>query len=151
MVDSVRTRGLSSAPRLRRTLDSLLVGFQVIDFDWKYVYVNPAAARHGQSTPRALLGRTMAEAYPGIENTPMFELLRQCMEHRTRHVLENLFTYPDGRSRWFDIRIEPVPEGVCVYSFDIHDRKEAQLALERRNAELEAALPTLRRLLRTAK
>jgi hypothetical protein len=45
---------------------------------------------------RALIGRTMAEAYPGVEHTSSFELLRRCMEERSRHVLENQFTFPDG-------------------------------------------------------
>ncbi len=64
--------------------------------------------------------------------------------HRYRR---NLFTFPDGSARWFDIRVEPVEEGICVYSFDIHDRKLAQLVLERRNAELESRLPLLRRIM----
>src|SRR5687767_11631005 len=96
----------ATAQRLRRSVDGLLAGFQIIGFDWRYVYVNPAAARHGQSTPRALVGRTMMEAYPGIEDTALFRLLRQCMEDRAPKYLENLFTLPDGQARWFDIRIE---------------------------------------------
>jgi hypothetical protein len=68
------------------------------------------------------------------------------MTERTAHLLENEFTYPDGQSRWFEIRIQPVPEGICVYSADIHERKLAQLALEQRNAALERRTPVLTRL-----
>jgi PAS domain S-box-containing protein len=124
--------------RYRSTLDNLLEGFQIIGRDWTYLYVNPAAAEQGRSTPDALIGRKMWEAYPGIDQAPFFATLRECMSARTAASLENLFTYPDGRERWFEIHVEPVPEGICIQSFDIQVRKDSQTALERFNAELEA-------------
>lgn len=45
--------------RYRDTLDSLLEGFQIIAHDWTYLYVNPAAARHGRHSPDELHGRKM--------------------------------------------------------------------------------------------
>jgi PAS domain-containing protein len=33
---------------IRIALDCLEEGFQIIGRDWRYVYVNPAAARHGR-------------------------------------------------------------------------------------------------------
>ena len=52
------------------------------------------------------------------------------MEERVADEFDNLFSFPDGRSRWFEIRVEPVPEGICVYSIDIHERKLWQLEVE---------------------
>ena len=132
---------------LRRALDCLSEGFQVIGFDWTYVYLNPAAARHGRRTPRDLIGRPIAEAYPGIEQTPVFALMRSCMEQRTSHVMENQFTFPDGSAHWFEVRIQPVPEGICVYSADIDARKRRQLAAERHGGQLPSLLRWLRSLL----
>ena len=65
---------------VRAALDCLAEGFQIIDADWKYVYVNPAAARHGRREAAALIGTPMADAYPGIDQTPLFGVLRTCME-----------------------------------------------------------------------
>jgi PAS domain S-box-containing protein len=118
----------STEAPLRRALDCLREGFQIIGFDWKYVYVNPAAARHGRRTPAELIGRAMTEAYPGIDQTYLFTVLRRAMEERRSHIFENLFTFPDGTERWFEIRVQPVPEGICVYSADIDARKRAELA-----------------------
>lgn len=115
---------------LRRALDCLREGFQVIGFDWTYVYLNPAAARHGRRAAGDLIGKPITEAYPGIERTPVFALMRECMERRTSHVLENEFPFPDGTAHWFEVRIQPVPEGICVYSADIDARKRRQLAAE---------------------
>lgn len=79
-----------------KTLDSLLEGCQIIGFDWRYLYLNDAAARHGHRTKEELLGHTMMEMYPGIENTEMFSKLKNCMEKRTSYQIENEFTYPDS-------------------------------------------------------
>ncbi len=107
-------------------LDALREGIQVIGPDWCYRYVNPAAARHGNSTPEALIGRTMMACYPGIERTPLFAELEQCLRSSEPCVLENVFQYADGSCRYFELRIEPVPDGVCVLSIDITDRKVAE-------------------------
>jgi PAS domain S-box-containing protein len=108
---------------VRVALDYLSEGFQIIDANWRYVYVNPAAARHGRREAASLIGQAMYDAYPGIDQTPLFEILRECMEKRTHHVLENEFTFPDGSTHWFEIRIRPVPVGLCIYSADIDARK----------------------------
>lgn len=111
---------------VRAALDCLAEGFQIIDADWNYVYVNPAAARHGRREAAALIGRPMAEAYPGIEQTTLFVVLRTCMQKRTSEVIENQFTFPDGSTQWFELRIRPVPAGICIYSADIESRKRPQ-------------------------
>ena len=108
--------------RYRGTLDNMLEGCQIIGFDWRYLYLNGAASGHGRSAKEELLGHTMMEMYPGIEDTEMFTHLRHCMEERLPHTMENEFTFPDGATGWFELSIEPVPEGVLVLSQDITER-----------------------------
>ena len=127
--------------RYRGTLDSLIEGFQIIGYDWTYLYVNPAAAAHGQRRPEELCGRKLWDAYPGIEQTQIFGLLTRCMTERTSTTVEYLFTFPDGGTRWFELRLHPVPEGLCLHSLDIQGRKDAEAAreqMERRLHEQEA-------------
>lgn len=128
---------MSAADIPRTTLDHLLEGFQVIGADWTYLYVNPAAARHGRSTREQLEGRKMWEAYPGIEQMPVFVLLKRVMDERVAASTEYQFQFPDGTSRWFELRIEPVPEGICVHSIDIEDRRRAEGALREFYDKLE--------------
>ncbi|HEX7452692.1 MAG TPA: PAS domain-containing protein, partial [Polyangiaceae bacterium] len=64
---------------LASVIDALREGIQVIDLEWRYVYLNAAAAAHGEKEPGELLGRTMMECYPGIDATEMFQTLRRCM------------------------------------------------------------------------
>jgi len=120
----------------RQVLDSLHEGFQVISPDYRYLYVNDAAAAHGRTTREQLLGRTMVEAYPGIESSEMFSLLRRCMEKREAVRMENQFTFGDGSTNWFEFRFERVPEGVVVLSLDIEARKQAEARVSHLNAVL---------------
>lgn len=114
----------ASEERYRSTLDGMLEGCQIISFDWRYLYLNEAAARHGRRAREELLGHTMMEIYPGIENTEMFAQLRHCMEERVPYRTETLFTFPDGSQGWFELVVQPVPEGTFILSLDITERKK---------------------------
>jgi PAS domain S-box-containing protein len=114
---------------VRRALDSLLEGCQVIGPDFRYLYLNAAAARHGRRTVDELLGKSMEDIYPGIRETAMFGDLRRCMFERKFIAMENEFRYPDGSTAWFELRMEPVPDGVFILSIDITERRKASQAL----------------------
>src|SRR5262245_44454520 len=111
---------------LRRALDVLEEGFQIIGFDWQYVYVNPAAARHCRLPAEEWIGQSLFEEYPGIDQPVTFGRLRRSMEERVPQVFETEFTFPDGSTRWFELRVQPAPEGIIVYSTDIDQRKRRQ-------------------------
>jgi PAS domain S-box-containing protein len=127
----------ASEERFRGTLDTMIEGCQIIGFDWRYLYVNAAAAAQGRSRPQALIGRTMMDAYPGIEATPVFAVLRRCMETRRVEHIENEFVFGDGSAGWFELVIQPVPEGLFVLSLDITERKRAERQLRELTADLE--------------
>lgn len=122
-----------SEERFRNTLDTMLEGCQMIDFDWRYIYVNESVARQGRNIPEQLLGKTMMEVYPGIEYTELFSKLRECMNDRKSSRFENEFFFPDGASGWFELSIHPVPEGIFILSIDITESKLAEEQL--RNSE----------------
>lgn len=129
--------GLATTRHDYSAFDDFADGVQVIDPAFRYVYVNGAVASQGHTTPEALLGRTMMEAYPGIETTKMFSALRTCMERRNRVKTTNDFTFPDGTRQYFQLRIEPVADGVLVMSFDITEERAHQILMEDISAELE--------------
>lgn len=111
---------------LKLTIDSMHEGLQVIDRKWRYVYLNRVAAQHGRSTPDHLIGRSMIESYPGIEQTEAFRDFRAVMDSRLPRRRENHFRYSDGQKVWFELFIEPHPEGILIRSMDITQRKQIE-------------------------
>jgi PAS domain S-box-containing protein len=110
---------IESEVRFRSSLDNLIEGCQIINSDFTYLYLNKAAIESSHKTKEELIGKTMMECYPGIEETKMFSKLKLCLEKKIPHMIENEFTYPDGDKRVFNLRFEPVPEGAFILSEDI--------------------------------
>jgi PAS domain S-box-containing protein len=127
----------SAEKRYRTTLDNMQEGCQIIGFDWRYLYLNDVAARHGRRAKQELLGHTMMEMYPGIEKTPMFTELQRCMKERAPYSMENEFAYPDGSKAWFHLNFEPVPEGIFILTTDITKEKLQEEELKRHREHLE--------------
>ena len=123
---SVRETLRLSEERYRKTLDVMLEGCQILGYDWRYLYINESAARHGRRGKDEFSGHSIMEMYPGVDRTEMFSMLRLCMESRISRSMENRFVYPDGDSAWFELRVQPVHEGIFILSIDVTDRKLAE-------------------------
>jgi PAS domain S-box-containing protein len=126
-----------SEQRLRSSMDGILEGCQLLDFDWRYLYLNDAAATQNRRPNVELLGNRMQDCWPGIDQTRIFGHIRQCMEERIPFHEETEFTFPDGSTGWFDVRGQPVPEGVFILSIDVSERHKAETALRELNEGLE--------------
>jgi|GEM_PF-2010799 PAS domain S-box-containing protein len=109
--------------------DDLLEGIQVLDRDWNYQYVNVAAVAHNHRPASELLGKNYVQCWPGIENTAVYPVLKSVMDTRVAAEVENPFTYPDGSSGNFSLRIRPIPEGVLILSVEITERRRAEKQL----------------------
>jgi two-component system, cell cycle sensor histidine kinase and response regulator CckA len=123
----------SSEYRLRSTMDNMLEGCQIIDKDWQLIYINSAAEMHNKRPNSALIGKNYKDIWPGIENTRVFELIKQCLEQGIPHKIENEFKFPDGTIGQFELSIQPIPEGVFIQTVDITQRKKAEDELKIRN------------------
>lgn len=127
----------ASERRYHQVLEGILEGCQVLDFQWRYLYLNPAVERHNRRANSELMGRTFFESWPGIAQTRPAELMRRCMDERLPFREEIAFTFPDGSDGWFDLRGFPVPEGIVVLSIELTEQRRAELALRRLNESLE--------------
>jgi len=126
-----RKRVERESERLKNALDRMAEGAQIISYDWRYVYLNDSAALQGIRPKQELIGHTMPEMYPGIDQTPLFTVMQRCMTERTSEHFENQFTFPDNSVGWFDLSIQPIPEGIFILSTDISARKQADAALHK--------------------
>jgi PAS domain S-box-containing protein len=140
-----------SEERYRSTLDNILEGCQLLDFDWRYLYLNEAAAVHNRRPNAEMLGKRMPDVWPGIEASDVFKMLERCLRERIALHQEVEFQFPDGAKGWFDVRAQAVPEGVFVLSIDISERKRAALALRELNEGLERKVAERTRELEVAR
>jgi hypothetical protein len=81
---------------LRRAIDHLHEGVQVISSDWRYLYVNETAASHGRRSAAELLGERLHDGSPGIAQTPLFVALERAMTTRQAERMRNELEYPSG-------------------------------------------------------
>lgn len=128
---------LKNELHFRNILDNLLEGAQIVGFDWKYKYVNDAFLQHSKYRREELVGYTVMEKYPGIEQVPIFKVYQKCFDERVAIHLENEFVFPDGSMGWFELSFQPVPEGIFILSVDITPRKQSELLLKELNDALE--------------
>ncbi|MCX6156265.1 MAG: PAS domain S-box protein [Candidatus Kapabacteria bacterium] len=119
-----------SENRLRSTLNNMMEGCQIIDFDWRFVFINKTAEQQNRRPIEELLGKIYMDMWPGIEDTEVFRMIKKCMESRISCVMDNEFTFPDGTIGWFELSVEPVPEGILILSDDITEKKRAAINLQ---------------------
>jgi PAS domain S-box-containing protein len=130
----------SNELHFRSMMDQMLEGVQVIGHDWRYLYINDALVRQGGYTWEQVEGRTMMEMYPGLEQAPVFHSLNECMTSRVSKHFETEFSFPDGHTTWFELHIQPIPEGIFVLSIDISLRKQAEEKAKARENEYRSLI-----------
>lgn len=118
-----------SEERWRGLLDNMMEGCQMVGFDWRYFYVNEAAAGHLRRPAREILGRTLMETHPGGESGRFFTELRRCMRDRGSVQMEQELVYPDGSSAWFQFSVQSIHEGLFILSLDQTGRKRLERSL----------------------
>lgn len=113
--------------------DNMLEGIQILDFNWRYVYVNNAVVTQSQFKREELIGKTIIEKYPGVEHSELFRVMKRCMTERTAEKMTNEFVFPDGSTGYFDLSIQPVPEGIFILSVDRTAEVKSKQALLQMN------------------
>lgn len=112
---------------LAPVLNGLADGVQIVDPAYRYLYLNDAAVRHARLPREALIGRTMLECYPGIASTPLFATVQRCMQERSAQTVDNTFTYEDGTSQLFEVRLSPISLGLSIVSVDVGSRQHDRM------------------------
>ncbi|MFN8310809.1 MAG: PAS domain-containing protein [Chitinophagales bacterium] len=123
----------NSEARFRETLESLSEGAQFIDRQWRYSYLNASAVNQGRKSKEELIGKTMMECFPGIEKTELFQVMNEVMTYRTMARFENEFQYADGSSAFYELSIQPSPEGIFILSTDVTAHRIAHNKLVKSN------------------
>lgn len=117
--------------QFRHILDNILEGVQIHDFNWRYTYVNKALAKYSKVPEADLLGAVITDKYPGMAETELFKTMDACMKNRTSKHLETEFVFPDGSKGFFELSIQPVPEGLFILSINRTEQQKAKLTRDK--------------------
>ena len=112
-----------------KILDTLIEGCAIIDFNWLILFANKSMLKFPNLTLGQVLRKKLTAVIPGIENSIFFNSFKVCMENRIPQRIEDKFVFVDGKIGWFEVRVQPVQEGIFVLSLDITSRKLAEEAL----------------------
>ncbi len=129
--ESRTAKWFSTFKPFSKTLEWPLEGIQIIDFNWRYLFVNDVLTGEEKITLRELIGHSIIERYPNLQNTTIFSALEQCMNERMNKQVEIEFVDQNQSEKWYELNIEPVEEGILVLTLDITSRKEASKKLKR--------------------
>jgi len=123
--------------KINTILEQMSDGFASFDHDWRYTYINSAAAKAFKMAPEQLLGKTIWEMWPPAHDLPLGVNFRR--SHQENIPIQFEIFYPAPLDRWFECRCQPTTEGLAVFFSDITERKGAELERERLLASLEAS------------
>jgi PAS domain S-box-containing protein len=130
--------------RVRGILENLTDGFQSIDANWRYTYVNPAVKRMFAEqgiNGEAMIGRHIFEVFPEVRDSELGRAFIRCMTERVAVETESF--YPPFQ-RWYSSRHFPaIDGGVSIFVQDITERKRGEQELrksDRRKNEFLAML-----------
>ena len=126
----------ASAQRLRGVLESISDAFVALDAQWRFTYVNAQALHLMNKTRDELLGRDVAEGFPGARALIFEEGWQQKLEQGQPVTLE---TYYSPWKIWLEIHAYPSEDGLSIYFQDISARRADQFALEEATRQADAA------------
>ena len=111
-------------------LDSIAHPFVVHDADWRFRYINEAAAAVFRQSPRAShdspMGRVLWDVYPDIVGTAFEREMRRAAAERRPVTFEALYA---ARGEWLALSCFPLADGgLATQWIDITTRKRAEEA-----------------------
>ena len=131
--------------RLAAMLESITDAFFAIDEQWRYTYVNTAAASWTGTPPDEMLGTSLWTQFPELTGTDIEAMLSKVMTERVPCSIE---TYYAPLKAWFDLRAYPWQEGVAVFFRDITEQRRMVERLKEQETELRKSREALEATLR---
>ena len=132
--DDEGARLRSSPKQAGELLERVSDGFVALDTHWRYTYVNERAAALFGRRPEDLLGRHIWTEFPEGVGQPFHLAYEKAMAEQIFIEIEG---YYEPWGRWFENRIYPSPDGVCIFFHEITARKIAEHAASENAALLE--------------
>jgi PAS domain S-box-containing protein len=105
-------------------LEGVSDGFNSFDREWRYTYVNAAAAKTLGKPPEELLGKNVWELWPHAADSPFGAAYRRAVAENIPVQVEAF--YPEPLNAWFEVRCYPSTEGLTLFFTDTTARKRTE-------------------------
>ena|GEM_PF-1242470 len=115
-------------------MDAADEGFALYDAQLRLIYVNPAAVHLFGSPECELLGRTLSELSPGVEETDRYAQYRRVIDSGEAFSIEEYQGLPHSDGDWYAVHVFKVGENMGVIWRDITDLKCSEQKLQESEA-----------------
>jgi|GEM_PF-211354 len=138
--ETARQSAEAAETRMHNVLSSIRDGFLILDYNWRFIYLNDREVEIIGMNREDVLGKNVWEMFSDLVGSEVEQRIHQVMLERNISQFE--YYYPTW-NRWFDIRVYPVPEGIAIVTADINQRKQALEALEESEARFRQMAETI--------
>jgi PAS domain S-box-containing protein len=128
------------ADSARDVLENMSEAFFLLDREFRLLDVNSAALALDGRPKAELLGRSLWELTPGLEDTELGSLFKRAMRDQQTQTASHHQIWQDGHSAWLETRIVPVQAGIAAFYRDISQEMSAQEELRETSRRLDAIL-----------
>ena len=122
--------------RFQRILNSIADGFYTLDREWRFVFVNQAAAEAMKRPASSLIGRNVWEVFPQSKGSVFHREFERAVRERKPIVIEERSIITD---LWMSVRAYPTDEGLSVFFEDVTAKRESAQALQESEERLRLA------------
>ena len=114
---------LSSSEILECISDAVIA----LDSQWRFTYVNRRAGELSGRSAESMVGTHLWTEFPGIVGQAFGDACRRAAAERVPVRIED---YSEALGRWFESRIHPAQDGICVFFTDVTERRRGEAALQ---------------------
>lgn len=120
---------------MQNTLDNMLEGCHILNFDRKYKFINQAAAQQCKLNPSEIIGQSFENIWPVNLNQIIHKKIEQVLYQRIPAHFETSYVMSNGIIGWFDMSMQPIPEGIFIRTLDLKEKKKAESELKQKKDE----------------
>ncbi len=96
-------------------LENMSEAFFLLDREFRLLDVNSAALALEGRPKQEIIGRTLWELAPGLEESELGTLFKRVMADRQPQTAVHHQKWEDGHSAWLESRVVPVAAGVAAF------------------------------------
>ncbi len=109
----------------------------ILDQDWRFAYLNEAAASFLQTKPPKVLGKVIWDAFPHLKDSRFYEGFTRAAG---KSIFARVEEYYEPRNRWYECRCHPTEGGLTVFINDATSHKKIEEVMLESRQVLEMAI-----------